>query len=60
MGYSPWGHKESDMAEQLKQQHTNPTLLVYLPPPLVSINLLSISVSMFLFVNELICILLEI
>ena len=23
MGYSPWGHKDSDMSEQLAQQHSD-------------------------------------
>ena len=23
MGYSPWGHKDSDMSEQLAQQHND-------------------------------------
>ena len=31
MGYSPWGHKESDMSEQLTHTHTHTQLELGLP-----------------------------
>ena len=53
VGYSPWGHKESDMTEQLS---TNPKLSVHpspssRPTPPATTSLCSMSVSLFLFVD---------
>ena len=37
MGYSPWGHKESDRAERLRTQHTQ-SLKFYEDATLVTSN----------------------
>ena len=47
MGYSPWGHKESDTAEVTKHTFTHPRIapLPFLSP-LVTTSLFSESVSL--------------
>ena len=48
MGYRPWGHKESDMTEQLTQTYIYIYIYIYMYMSF-SISLLPRSVGLFLF-----------